>query len=1254
VTLLSHAWRSWKAAPGISLLAVVAFAVGLGSATAIFTVISGVMLRPVPYQNGARFTVLFGALANEPGRYMTSSVADLVEYQRRTTSFDLFGWFRMVDATLITAGEPQYVQGVLTTPVLVRGLGVPPLLGRWFDDENSAVLSYALWRRLGADPAIVGSAITLDDRRVTISGVMPPDFRFPVGVLGVLPADIVTALPPVAADDRAGQGVHVAYARHKPGVSFAQAEADVKRVAAQIAQSAPDGRPNYTADLVPLRPDVFGELRPVLLTLLAAAIVLVLIACANVATLLLARSVARARDTAIQVALGVSRAQLALRYLAESSGLAVAGAVAGTAMSVVLVRGIAAVGSDYLPDANDLPIDWRVLVFGIGIVGAASALATLAPLWQAMRIAPNAVLAEGVRSTAGTGARRLSHGLVVAEIALAFTLLTVASILVVHLRDLGRVAPGFEPNDLLAFQITIPQRINSSERRVPYVQRLVDALRAMPDVTAVAFSSQLPLDGCCFGGTINAQPNPAVPDTRRASFVFSTPEYLETMQIPLRAGRFLSAADLMVPEGSNIPIVINESAARRYWPDRNPVGVIGQINLDDARFQVIGIAGNVRNDGLNATAEAELYLPWTIFPINPLRVFIRSSLPPERLVPLVRQAIRNVDTTLAIHDVRRMTDVVQGSLQLERISSLMMVFFAVAAVVMATLGIYGVVAYAVRRRTVEIGTRMALGAVAPQILGLVLGSGLRMAAGGVLIGAIALVGAVWGVTEFLEVRTIGWLPFTASTALVAAVTAAASFAPAWRATSLSPIVAIRDERTSAFQSAATRVRRGLRSVGEAVSGPEQQGDLSAAVLADFVAAARAAESYADAQRAVLEALCTKLAVPSALLLARSDDRALRPLVAIGVFASTAPELRTDGFLSRRLDAYPLPLPLLPGELEALIGWAAEHRPDRLDEIRWLAAVSVRLAVPLRAHAEMIGMLVLGPPGGRDQYTYEEKQMLRICADQFALMIENARLSHRALEQEKVRRDLALAAEVQKRLLPSQPPADPFADFSAVSIPARSIGGDYYDFVDAGEHRVGMALADVSGKGIAAALIMSVVQASLRIVTSDDTIAAPQLAAKLNQFLYRSTPASKYATFFYGQIDSGCRQLRYVNAGHNPPYLFRAGQDSSPGGSPPVEELTTGGMVVGMFPEAEYEEGVVDLRPGDVLVAFTDGVPEAHNPAGEEFGEDRLKQVVGAAVTLPAAAITEKISAALERWIQDAEQYDDLTFVVMKVNESMAQ
>ena len=248
-----------------------------------------------------------------------------------------------------------------------------------------------------------------------------------------------------------------------------------------------------------------------------------------------------------------------------------------------------------------------------------------------------------------------------------------------------------------------------------------------------------------------------------------------------------------------------------------------------------------------------------------------------------------------------------------------------------------------------------------------------------------------------------------------------------------------------------------------------------------------------------------------------------------------------------------------------------------------------------------------------------------------------------MEQEKLNRDLALAVEVQRRLLPEKPPDSARAELAAVSLPARSIGGDYYDFLDAGDHRIGIALADVAGKGIAAALIMAVVQASLRILSAEENISLPQLAAKMNRFLHRSTKSNSYATFFFAQIDERNRQLRYVNAGHNPPYLFRSI------GSSEIEELSTGGTVLGLLPQASYEEATLNLRPGDVLVAFTDGVTEALNPKEEEFGEERLKDLLRQLVHLPANEMSAHISHALRNWIQDAAQYDDLTFLVMKVN-----
>jgi len=362
-------------------------------------------------------------------------------------------------------------------------------------------------------------------------------------------------------------------------------------------------------------------------------------------------------------------------------------------------------------------------------------------------------------------------------------------------------------------------------------------------------------------------------------------------------------------------------------------------------------------------------------------------------------------------------------------------------------------------------------------------------------------------------------------------------------------------------------------------------------------------------------------------------------------------LPANGFLLNRLRFHAFPLPLTRGDFETWLRWAEEYRPQYLTEIRALQATGARIAVPLRTKREIIGVLMLSQLLGRNEYSSAEKQALRNCAEQFALMIENARLMDRVVEQEKLRRDLALAAEVQKRLLPEHPPEAGVAELDAVSLPARSVGGDYYDFLDVGDHRVGIALADIAGKGVAAALIMSVVQASLRILSTEGEISLPQLAAKMNSFLHRSTKSNSYATFFYAEIDENSRRLRYVNAGHNPPYLLRSNNARSTGSSDysEIQELTTGGSVIGLFPQMSYQEATIDLQSGDVLIIFTDGVTEALNPKEEEFGEERLKELMRQLVHLPVQKISSRISEELKNWIKDADQHDDLTFIVMKVN-----
>ena len=1252
-SLFSHAWRSWKGAKAIALLSTLAFAVGIGSTTAIYTVVNAVMLRALPYADSDRFVALYSAQVDDPVHYGSNTIQDLREYEQRTTSFDVFGWFRPQALNLTAPGEPRHVQAASVTPSLAQNLGVSPIIGRWFTDDSSVVISSRLWRQLGSDPKIVGQGLTINGRRLTITGVMGRGFQLPLTGPGTegFESDVWVYLDPLGKGLNPGEGYYFAYARRKPGVTLAQAEAEVKRIAVDIAKMAPASHPSYTARLVDLREMTFREIRPTLLLLFGAAGLLLLITCANVAGLLLARSVARARETATRVALGASQRQLALHYFIEGSFVSLAGAAAGVVVSIGLVRLVISIGSEFIPRAEEIAVDWTVIGFALAMAVLTSVLSSLAPLWQALRTAPNDVLTAGVRASASARVRKLSQLLVVAEIALAFTLLGVSAVLIGHLRNLARTSAGFDTDHLLTFSVTMPESIAAKdETRVPYQRRLTEALEAIPGVTGAGFANQLPLAGCCLGGTIYQEGSGSnVAD--RTAFIISDPGFLRTLKVPLRSGRFLTEADT---SEDPLHVLINQAAAARYWPGRNPTDQSDRLNgPQGSRFRIVGVVGDVRNDGLGRPTVPEVYLSSMVAAANPLDFVVRSPLPADQLLSAVRRAVRTVDPTLPIHDAITMADIVHNSMVLERVGSLMTTFFALAALLMATLGVYGIVSYAVRQRTVELGTRMALGAVGRDLLAYVIGGGLRMAGYGVAVGAVAVGAAIWLLVRSFNVHDIGWIPFASSTAIVAGLAAVASSFPAWRATRLSPMVAIRDESESLWYSARASIRRAVKEISKAVSSSDAPPAISEAdLLAEFVTATRRAESASDAVRIAIGTLRNRLGAESALLLERLSIGGYGCTSAAPAEASIAFTFPADGFLLKRLEAFAFPLPLSDRYFETLTRWAEEQRPERLAEIRVLKAIGARMAVGLQTKNEILGVLVLGPAVDREEYGEPERSALRSCAAQFALMIENGRLTSRIVEQEKLRRDLALAAEVQKRLLPEHPPEIGLAALSAVSLPARAVGGDYYDFIDVADKQIGIALADISGKGVAAALIMSAVQASLRILSSEPNLSLPQLAAKMNDFLHRSTPANKYATLFYAQIDEGRRQLRYVNAGHLPPYLLRRDGEPSagqPGAPTRIVELSSGGAVIGLMPDMTYEEATIDLQAGDVLVAFTDGVTEAMNAQDEEFGEQRLKDLLREIVHLPVGDISSRISAALRDWIQNVEQYDDLTFIVLKVN-----
>jgi predicted permease len=1253
---LWQAWHSWKSARAVAALAALACAVGIGSATAIYTVVHGVLLKPLPYPGGDRLVALYGARFSEPDQRSAHTFPDLIEYQQRARSFDVFGWFRQISVSLTFGAQaPQHIVGAAVTPILARGLGVSPMIGTWFADDQSVVLGYALWRRLGQDPAIAGKTVTLDGRPYTVTGVMPAGFRLPVPGPGVehVRSEIWIPLDPLGRGQPRSEGAFFSYGRLKPGVTFAQAREDVTRVAAEIAALDPPSHPSYTARLDDLSDSVVSEIRPTLMLLIAASGLLLVITCVDVAGLLLARAVARARETAIRVALGARRRQLAVHYFLEALIVAIAGAAVGVLVAIALVRGVLAIAADYIPRADEIALDWTVFAFAFAVAALASAIASLAPLGQAFRTAPVDVLSAGVRASASRRSRRLSQSLVVAEIALAFTLLATSAVLVAHLRNLGHVFPGFNANDLLTFRVTAPPDVWSrSEARVAYQRRLVSALEGVPGATSVAFTNQLPLEGCCFGTTIFPDGRPAdLKAVERISFLAVSPGYFRTLQIPLRAGRYLDERDT----SEDVVLVdVNEAAVRAYWPGRGVVGAFGRVGgPDGSRFQVVGVVGDVRNDGFGKPTVPEIYLLSTVYSANPMRFVMRSPLPPATLVPEVRRAVQGFDPSLPIHDVSTMAGIASASVAVERVSSLMMLFFAAAALVMASLGIYGVVAYAVRQGTVEIGTRMALGAIGRELLALIVGGGLRMAAYGIVIGAVAIAAAVWVLVRNFEIHDIGAAPFVISTLIVGSVAGLASFFPAWRAVSLSPMVAIRNEPGAAWQSTRQSVRETLRGLSSALSlSADPTPQVTDDVLSAFVGAARGAASFMEAFHAALATLNDRLGASSSLLVEKAGDE-YKLLAAAPRTLTLDRRLAADGFLVNRLRFYSFPLPIASRDVDGWLAWARGAHENHVAEIELLRGLDIRMAVAVRAREEILGLLLLGPKTTAEEYSDADKRVLRQCAEQLALMIENARLNARVLEQEKLRRDLALAAEVQKRLLPERPPQRDGAGLAAMSLPARGVGGDYYDFLDLGDQRIGIALADIAGKGIAAALIMAVVQASLRIVAAEGGTSLPQLAEKINGFLHRSTGSNSYATFFYAQLDERQRQLRYVNAGHNPPYLLRPVAHSSGSGAidggAEIRELSVGGTVLGLFPQMTYEEATVDLQSGDVLVAFTDGVTEALNTAEEEFGEERLKALLRSVVHLPAPEISSQIAQTLRLWIKDTAQYDDLTFVVMKVS-----
>ena len=1208
--MIWRSWKSWKREKGVALLAVIALAIGIGSATAIFTVVDAVLLRPLPYTHGERWVSLLAGDTRDPHHFSGLSFAELFAYQDRMHAFEVFGWYPVGgDFNLTSPGQPRHIEGIEVSPSLIANTGVNPMAGRFFtasDGPNVAILSHRLFQQLS--PGSLGRPIILNGQSYTVLGAMPVWFRFPLVTVSSQNSQNDVWIPiktPRDEDHLRNYAFYAAYARLKPGVTVEQARAEATQVAEEIRKQYHPANPAYTAGLFGLQETVVHTIRPILLLLFGAAGLLLFITCANVAGLLVSRSVGRARETAIRVALGGRQRQLALQYFLESLWISLAAALGGVLASVILVHIFVPLAADYIPRSNEVSTNWSVALFALGLAVLTATLSALAPLWQALRTNPNEVLSDGVRASAGVRSRKLSQALVVAEIALAFTLLSAGALLTWQLRSLNQTWPGFDPNGIVTFQLTRAGAQGAAAEQTSaasaYADKLVDALKTIPGVSDAGVTNQLPLAGCCFTTSLFPQGRTTgVELTQPVSMMVVSTGYFRTLRIPLLAGRLLNNHDT---NENTLPIVIDEAAARRYWPSRSAVGAFARLaNQNGSRVQIVGVVGTVKNEGLGEAPMPEIYLLHKLISLSSMNFVVRSTLPLASLAAAIRSTVARVDPAQPIYGIHSMREIFSQSLIDKRIESMVITFFALAALLMACLGVYGLVSYSVRQRTVEMGTRMAIGATGRQLLQLITGSGLRLSFYGILLGGVVVAGATEIIMRYFNVNHLSPIPYVLSMAAIVALALVGSLIPAWRASLLSPLVAIRNETDSVWTSA----RQTLEQARERISAGKTPPAVDSTLLTEFIEASRHADSFSEALRVSLSDLRAKLHAQSGLLLEKVSASEFRCIAALPEREPTAFAIPETGFLLNRLKFYRSPLVFTSADLETSLRWASEQRPQRVNELELLRAIGLRLAAPLRTRHDLIGLLLFGEREDGASYSSSERNLLAACAEQFALTMENARLNERVLEQENVRRDIALATEVQKRLLPESAPQTEAISLGAFTLAARNVGGDYYDFLQVDDHSIGIALADVAGKGIAAALIMAVVQASLRIIAAEGNISLPELAAKMNRFLHRSTGFNSYATFFYAQLDEDKRQLRYVNAGHNPPYLVRAlrpdpqGNDSSA----PIEELATGGMIIGMFPGANYDESIVDLQPGDVLMAFTDGVTEALNADDEEFGEER--------------------------------------------------
>ena len=807
---VKYGMRMLLKSPGVSIVATIALALGIGANTAIFSVVNAVLLRPLPFPNSEALMSLFEKDQTRGVVRGSYSYPNFFDLRDQNHVFEHVAAYHDSDFIMTGRGEPVRISGGVVTANLFSVLQTAPVLGRTFlpNEDKPAptgrvvVLSQRLFAsRFNSDPSVLNQQITLDGKQYTIVGVMPHGFEFPVQNE---PLDLWTTIADDAAGDSPVTGQRGAHflrliGRLKPGVTESQAQAEADTIAARLEQQYPDTNTHKGIRVESALKALVGDIRPALLILLGAVACVLLIACANVANLLLARAMTRHKEMAVRSALGASRLRIVRQLLTESVLLSLAGGVLGLALAVWWSDLLIALGKNDIPRAIQVGLDWRVLGFTLGVSILTGLVFGLVPALHLSKTQLTESLKEGRGAGAGARKNRIRGVLVVAELAIAVVLLVGAGLLIQSLWRLQHVNPGLQPENILTFNLSLPDVRYPSEKQVRFYRDLIARMRSLPGVQSASAVMPLPLSGDRFGISFQIEGRPVAPkDEPSADMFIAETNYFRTMGIPIIKGRDFEDRD---QHNSTPVVIITEQFARQYFPGEDPVGKrvhpgISTWDGDEGSTmrEIIGIAGDIRNRALNTEPKPAYYMPQSQLPFTQLIAVVKSTNDPRALTSSVTREVRAIDPELPVFSVKTMEEYISSSVAAPRFNTTLLSIFAAVALVLTIIGLYGVMSYSVAQRTNEIGIRMALGAQTRDVLGLIVKDGMKL----VLLGLVLGISGALALTRLLSTLLFGVttrdpVTFVAIAALLSFVAILACYIPAWRATRVDPLEALRCE-----------------------------------------------------------------------------------------------------------------------------------------------------------------------------------------------------------------------------------------------------------------------------------------------------------------------------------------------------------------------------------------------------------------------------------------------------------------------------